>query len=236
MFSFRYVITALCAAGAVFAKESHDVPVEEAPSIITALFTDGNNRDSRADFTPGKWEFDGCAANPIPPSSAFSAATSLMDTDQCNVAGAVAPWPIHRIKQHGIPAQCTYRGSEGGSFQIFGSGLRHQPPVHPLSTTLTCTWDVQHQWEGLEHPVDRPNPEPLAEIVSTPSQQHRTVSTDHSIVLAGTPTLGTPKGIFSVVDSEAAFADAVDTVVLKGLKYRTARMIPCTIIRGNALA
>ena len=28
--------------------------------IVVALFTDANSRDSRADFTVGKWDFEGC--------------------------------------------------------------------------------------------------------------------------------------------------------------------------------
>ncbi|KXJ86348.1 hypothetical protein Micbo1qcDRAFT_179887 [Microdochium bolleyi] len=61
MFSTHYFVTALCLGGAVLGEKPPVVPVEDAPSIITALFTDGNGRDSRADFTAGNWEFDGCA-------------------------------------------------------------------------------------------------------------------------------------------------------------------------------
>ena len=109
MFSTHYFVTALCLAGAVLGEKPPVVPVEDAPSIITALFTDGNGRDSRADFTAGNWEFDG-----------------------------FAEWPIHRIKQQGAPAQCTYRGSKSGSFQIFGSGSVEITPPQSIAD-VHCT-------------------------------------------------------------------------------------------------
>jgi len=93
MFALSYFLAALCGAGVALGANPPTVPVEDAPGIISALFTDGNGRDSRADFTAGNWEFDG-----------------------------FAEWPIHLIKQNGVPAQCTYKGSESGTFKIKGSG------------------------------------------------------------------------------------------------------------------
>ncbi|KAJ1323993.1 hypothetical protein MN608_10052 [Microdochium nivale] len=109
MFSVQYFLCTLCATGAVLAGKPPVVPVDDTPSIITALFTDGNGRDSRADFTPGNWEFDG-----------------------------FAEWPIHRIKQQGSPAQCTYKGAKSGQFQIFGSGSVEISPPQSIAD-VHCT-------------------------------------------------------------------------------------------------
>ena len=125
MFALSYFLAALCGAGVALGANPPTVPVEDAPGIISALFTDGNGRDSRADFTAGNWEFDGCK-------NSFSVCNlanqtfqtdGLISTNQCDIDNTVAEWPIHLIKQNGVPAQCTYKGSESGTFKIQGSGV-----------------------------------------------------------------------------------------------------------------
>lgn len=125
MFALSYFVTVLCAAGVVLGAKTPTVPVEDAPSIISALFTDGNGRDSRADFTPGNWEFDGCKIScPVYDATYETCQTEgLISTDQCDTNNTVAEWPIHLIKQDGAPARCTYKGSESGTFKIQGPGV-----------------------------------------------------------------------------------------------------------------
>lgn len=51
---FLYLATIAAAA------PSYDASAHDDSGIIVALFTDANDRDSRADFTVGKWSFEGC--------------------------------------------------------------------------------------------------------------------------------------------------------------------------------
>ncbi|KAH7021439.1 uncharacterized protein B0I36DRAFT_393846 [Microdochium trichocladiopsis] len=62
--------------------------------IVTALFKDANDQESRAEFKIGRWAFSG-----------------------------FAPYPIHVITQEGHKAVCTYTGQTTGSFKIMGNGL-----------------------------------------------------------------------------------------------------------------
>jgi len=71
--------------------------------IVVALFTDANSRDSRADFTVGKWDFEG-----------------------------FAEWPIHEVKQKSSESvECRYSGAKSGVYTIRGTGKAIvSPPQH----------------------------------------------------------------------------------------------------------
>jgi len=68
--------------------------------IVTALFRDINDAESRAEFKIGKWAFAGFAA-----------------------------YPIQAISQDGHKAVCTYTGATSGAFKIMGAGkVKVSPP------------------------------------------------------------------------------------------------------------
>ncbi|KXJ86799.1 hypothetical protein Micbo1qcDRAFT_179438 [Microdochium bolleyi] len=93
----------LAAATTAVAAPSYDASTQDDGGVIVALFTDANDRDSRADFTIGKWNFEG-----------------------------FAEWPIHVISQEGGKAKCHYTGATtGGVFTIMGNGkVKVSPPQH----------------------------------------------------------------------------------------------------------
>ncbi|KAJ1324468.1 hypothetical protein MN608_10533 [Microdochium nivale] len=92
----------LCLTTIAAAAPSYDASAHDDSGIIVALFTDANDRDSRADFTVGKWSFEG-----------------------------FAEWPIHVIKQDGPKVECHYTGATTGVFTIMGSGkVKVTPPQH----------------------------------------------------------------------------------------------------------
>ncbi|KAH7018427.1 uncharacterized protein B0I36DRAFT_395202 [Microdochium trichocladiopsis] len=94
----------LCVAATAVASPDPATDVEDVgDGIVVALFTDANNRDSRADFTVGKWDFAG-----------------------------FAEWPIHEIKQKGPKGvECRYTGSKSGTYTVRGTGkAKVSPPQH----------------------------------------------------------------------------------------------------------
>ncbi|KXJ87140.1 hypothetical protein Micbo1qcDRAFT_208533 [Microdochium bolleyi] len=96
-------LAATLAPGLAEARPKYDASAKDDyddSAIITALFRDANDMESRAEFRVGKWAFSGFAA-----------------------------FPIHVISQEGHKAMCTYTGATTGAFKIMGTGkVKVTPP------------------------------------------------------------------------------------------------------------